>query len=165
MKMEMGFASWRMTIAAAATLVAAAAYAVERTYSGTDGKWTTASNWSPNGVPQAGDTAKFTAAATISESFALPAGVVTIWNTTGTLTLSGVISGEGAAIYHKGSTLVLGEANTFTGSFTNESGNVTAPKLANGGTAYSLGAGYGPIRFQSGQITVSKTCSTDRKIY
>lgn len=165
MKKTAGSVLGKITLATVAMLAAAAVYAVERTYSGTDGKWTTASNWSPNGVPAAGDTAKFTANATITESFTLPSGVITIWNTTGTLTLSGVIGGEGAAIRHKGGTLVLGESNTFTGSFTNESGNVTAPKLADGGTASSFGAGYGPINFRDGQITVTKTCSTDRHFY
>ena len=160
-------ATWRIAIAAVATLAATAAHAVavERTYVGADGKWSTAANWSPSGVPEAGDTAKFTTDTTITESFTLPEGVVTIWNTTRPLTLSGVISGAGAAIYHKGSTLVLGSANTFTGSFTNESGAVTAPKLANGGAASSFGAGCGPICFKGGSITVSDTCGTDRPVH
>jgi fibronectin-binding autotransporter adhesin len=165
MKKTAGSVSWRIAIAAAATLAAVAAHAVERTYVGTDGKWSTAANWSPTGVPEAGDTAKFTASTTISESFTLPAGVITIYNTVDTLTFSGVISGEGAVVVHQGKTLVLGSANTFTGAFTNLSGNVTAPKLANGGAASSFGAGYGPICFRDGQITVSNTCSTDRHIH
>ena len=41
----------------AAAMVAAAVGAVERTYVGTDGMWSTAANWSPSGVPEAGDTA------------------------------------------------------------------------------------------------------------
>ena len=150
---------------AAAAMFAAAAAAVERTYVGTDGKWSTAANWSPSGVPVAGDTAKFTASTTISESFTLPAGVMTIYNTVDTLTFSGVISGEGAVVVHQGKALVLGSANTFTGAFTNLSGNVTAPKLANGGAASSFGAGYGPICFRDGQISVTGTCSTDRHIH
>ncbi len=139
--------------------------AVERTYVGTNRRWNVADNWNPSGIPEAGDTAKFTTSISISESIALPAGVMTIHNTVDTLTLNGVISGEGAVLVHQGKALALGSNNTFTGAFTNLSGNVTAPALANGGRPSLFGAGYGPICFRDGQITVQNNCSTDRHIH
>lgn len=154
-----------IALALSGLLAAAAAGGTTYTYVGTDGVWGTASNWSPSGVPGAGDTAKFTANATMG-AFDLSEGVTTISEDSGvTVKMGGVIGGAGALVHDGKGTLSLGDANTFTGPFTNLAGTVSANKVANGGQPSSFGAGYGTIYFKTITWSYNGTSETDRSIY
>jgi hypothetical protein len=125
--------------ASAAVLLAAGAFA--RTYVGTDGAWANDDNWSPTGVPQAGDTAEFNANATITGNFSIP-GSVDIRVASGkTVTISGDISGSGSLINSGLGTLKLSGENSFAGDFIHSNGICYAmsPKALgsdNSGTVY-----------------------------
>jgi len=87
--------------------------ATTRVWQGTDGVWETASNWNPSGVPAAGDTASFTANATISSAWTLP----------GNLTVS----------------VAKGKTNHFTGAIggaANAALTLTSDATDGGGTVY-----------------------------
>ena len=147
--------------------VAQSAAGVTRTYVGTDGKWNSSGNWSPAGVPQTGDMARFTESKTISEDFVLPGGVTRIAEASSgvTVTFSGVIGGAEAALVHEGpGTIVLNGDNTFTGAFTNLYGTAQVPYLANSGepSPAGIGAGAAAKIHNNGTLYVTGTCTTDR---
>ena len=88
----------------AAAIVAMQASAETYTWKGGTGTvdgWNTPSNWEPNGVPDAGDTAVFNNSVTISSAIAFSEGELVISVPSSgstavyTVTLSGVISGAG----------------------------------------------------------------------
>jgi hypothetical protein len=108
--------------AAAFLWTAMALTAAARTYVGTDGVWASDSNWSPTGVPQAGDTAEFNANATITGNFSIP-GSVDIRVASGkTVTISGNISGPGSLINSGLGILKLSGENSFAGDFIHSNG-------------------------------------------
>lgn len=139
-----------------------------RDYVGTDGRWTRAANWSPAGVPGSGDTVRFNASTTLDESFDLPGGVTRIEEASGVeVTLKGAIGGAEATLVHAGAssgTLVLSGTNTFTGAFTNLSGTVKVPWLADAGRPSPIGAGCGPLAkiYNNGVFWVMGATATDR---
>ena len=97
-----------------------------RTYSGTDGVWAKASNWSPQGIPSAGETAVFAADATITGPVALDRTVTMDVASGTTLTISGSISGAGGIVKTGEGTIVVSGNNSFTGSFVVSNGTAKA---------------------------------------
>jgi len=107
----------RFAAAMFAAVLLFTAAGVERIYTGTDGKWNAAANWSPSGVPEAGDVAKFNSSATITDDFALPTGNrVELDVASGqTLSLDGDISGAGGLKMIGAGTVLLNGDNSYAG--------------------------------------------------
>lgn len=136
--------------------------------------WNEPTNWSPEGVPTGGDTARIVrgsdnVALTIAftSDFAVNGGVLTIENRN-VLTFSGVISGNGGLLLQNyGNATITGD-NTFSGAFeTIGSGVLTLKKLANAGQPSSVGAGtgtYALVKLNCGELSITDTCSTDRPV-
>ena len=88
---------------------------------GASGAWNTDSNWNPNGVPGAGDTATFSADTEITDDFAVGEGTLTIRNDAGTaLSVRGSISGKGGVWKTGAGSLKLYADNPFEGPFTTQ---------------------------------------------
>lgn len=90
---------------------------------GASGSWNSPANWLVNGqpaesVPGAGDAAKFTSSATITEAMTIGTGVLTLDIASGeSLTIDAVISGEGGISRVNAGALHLKKANAFSGGF------------------------------------------------
>ena len=97
-----------------------------RTYSGSDGVWAKASNWSPQGIPSAGETAIFDANATITGPVELDRTVTVEVASGKTLTISGSISGAGGIVKTGLGALIVSGNNSFTGNFVVSNGVVRA---------------------------------------
>ena len=95
------------------------AHAMSYTWTGggAAGTWNDPANWSPNGVPNAGDDAKFELAGdlTITSDIAISSGVLTINNCGAVVSLNGVVSGEGGIKLTGTNYLALAGDNTFKG--------------------------------------------------
>ena len=101
-----------------ALLTVGAAQAVDYTWNGAaSGAWNTPANWSPNGLPGAGDTVYFPSAVEITDGFTIGAGTLTITNGTGTVSLRGNITGLGRMEKYGVGALSLYGNNTFSGGF------------------------------------------------
>ena len=108
------------------SLFASLALGVVRTFVGTDGCWSTAESWSPQGVPAAGDTALFSASATIGDSFVLPGRVTLETVSDATVTLAGVMAGPGGLVKTGEGELIVSGNNSFAGDFVVSNGCVRA---------------------------------------
>lgn len=86
---------------------------------GASTSWNTSSNWSPSGVPGAGDTATFTSDATINDGIVTEGGQLRIVANGAAVTLDGVISGSGSMYFETlsadGSCISITAANTYSG--------------------------------------------------
>jgi hypothetical protein len=120
------------------------------TWNTTNGSWTTATNWTPNGIPSANDKAVFNNGGTytVSNVPATSIGAIEVDNNTqvtftatasNTVTLTGFGSGLGNALNINSGTLTLSGSNAITLSI--QSGNTG--KIA------------GTLRFQGADIVFS----------
>ena len=95
------------------------AHAMSYTWTGggAAGNWNDSANWSPNGVPNAGDDAKFELAGdlTITSDIAISSGFLTINNCGAVVSLNGVVSGEGGIKLIGTNYVALAGNNTFKG--------------------------------------------------
>lgn len=114
-----------------AGLACACALAETRTWTGTDGDWNNAANWSPAGVPAAGDTAVFTADAAITSAWTLPGSLTVSVDKGRTLDFNGAIAGAADAdltVTSSGTdgagTVNFRASSTFAGSLFILKGNV-----------------------------------------
>ena len=115
---------------------------------GASGVWNSNANWSPSGVPNAGDVALFPVAADITDDIALGEGTLIITNDVADLHLRGVISGAGGISIGGAGETYLYSSNTFEGPFVSEgTGKTTAGLVLNpssprsgGVTIYNCGA-------------------------
>ena len=117
-----------------------------KTWQGADGDWNNAANWSPSGVPAAGDVVAFNATTTLSADFALPGWIGFRVKDGATVTVSGSISGTGPLVTGDKTdglgTLKFTGANTFTGDLYHSNGvfHALSPKALGSdesGTVYT----------------------------
>jgi fibronectin-binding autotransporter adhesin len=117
---------------------------------GTTSNINTASNWSPNGVPSAGNTYTFGNTGTTTTVTGNPApGVLIVVNSSAGVkdyTISGVLSGATTVTKNGSSTLTLTGANTFTGGTTLSAG------VLNINNASALGSVAGTFTINGGTI-------------
>ncbi len=120
------------------------------TWNTTNGSWIAATNWTPNGIPSAGDKAVFNNGGTytVSNVPTTSIGAIEVDNntqvtfTTGTpaktITLTGFGSGAGNALNIKSGTLTLGGSNAITLSIQSGSTGKIAGTLRFQGAAHRL---------------------------
>ena len=88
-------------------------------WQGADGDWNTAANWSPNGVPGAGDLAVFESGAEITSEIVIGEGTLSVSNVTdAAIHFKGEISGAGGFSKFGDGAIHLHCQNTFAGKFT-----------------------------------------------
>ncbi len=112
-------------------MACACALAETRTWTGSDGDWNNAANWSPAGVPAAGDTAVFNANAAISSAWTLPGDLTLSVAKGATVDFNGAIAGAAdadltvtTAATDGAGTVNFRASSTFAGSLLIRKGNV-----------------------------------------
>ncbi len=117
-----GDAEWK---ALAERLGDVASYSTLYTWTGAGaaGNWNDPSNWSPNGVPDAGDEAKFVQEAdlAITSGISIAGGFLTINNCGAVVSFDGAISGEGGIKLTGTNYIALAGNNTFKGGVRRDS--------------------------------------------
>ncbi len=118
---------WACVVTCAALSVGASAETY--TWTGDGEQWASPANWSPAGVPSAGDTAVFPVSADISSDFSVGTGetALTICVESGaTVCVSGAISGSAPIVLEGGGVVELAGANVFTGALSVRCGTFRA---------------------------------------
>ncbi len=161
--------SLRRVAVLAAALLCVAAHATTYTWSGggAAGDWNDSDNWTPSGVPGAGDMAalELSSALSITSDIALSAGTLTISNNGAVVVFTGVISGAGGLELRGDQGIELKGDNTFEGgvfrnsflSFVDlyhENGLGTGKFIACQGAAAGGLPGSTPLRIHRESMTV-----------
>ncbi len=133
------------------------------------GSWGTAANWTPNGIPSAGDKAVFDNGGTytVSNVPATSIGAIEVDNNTqvtftatasNTVTLTGYGSGAGNALNINSGTLTLGGSNAITLSIQSGNTGKIAGTLRFQGAAHRLlSADVGSVVFENGSQMIVAT--------
>ena len=116
----------RVAVLGGALFISATVSGEDRVYVGADGSWNTPANWTPEGVPGAGDTAHFTSAASVTGDVPLPGGIQVDVADNVQVTFSGTLHGPGGMTKVGNGTLVVRGNNSFAGAFIVSNGTVRA---------------------------------------
>jgi hypothetical protein len=139
------------------------------TWNTTNGSWTTATNWTPNGIPSANDKAVFNNGGTytVSNVPATSIGAIEVDNNTqvtftatasNTVTLTGFGSGLGNALNINSGTLTLSGSNAITLSIqSGNTGKIAGTLRFQGAPHRLLSADPGSVVFENGSQMIVAT--------